>query len=192
MHTTEPNKRTVRHIPEDELHAYLDQALSRSQCVEIERHLARCPRCQAARDDIAALRDRTTALLARVGPPPIIPPAFETLMARAAGRQQRRWRWIRAGAWAASVSGVLVLGWWMSGQLFRVEPHATLAVSPPVVTSRDVPQVATVPSAAPAPAKVVARPRPRPDARPPQLVRTSRPVGDEAAAATGFALATEV
>jgi putative zinc finger protein len=184
----------VRHIPEDELHAYLDQALSRSQCVEIERHLARCPRCQASRDSIAALRDRTTALLARVGPPPIIPPAFETLMARAAARQQRRWRWIKAGAWAASVSGVLVLGWWMSGRLFRVEPHATLAVSPPVVTSRDVPQVATVPSAASAPARVVARPKPRPEAgRPtPQLVRASRPVGVEAPAATGFALATEV
>ena len=26
----------MRHIPEDELHAYLDQGLSRSQCVEIE------------------------------------------------------------------------------------------------------------------------------------------------------------
>ena len=54
----------MRHIPEDELHAYLDQALSRSQCVEIESHLARCPACQAERDAIAALRDRTTGLLA--------------------------------------------------------------------------------------------------------------------------------
>src|SRR5512147_1124528 len=107
MHTTEPNKRTVRHIPEDELHAYLDQALSRSQCVEIERHLARCGRCQMQRDGIAALRDRTTALLARVGPPPIIPPAFETLLARAAARQQRRSRWIRTSGVAASVAAVL-------------------------------------------------------------------------------------
>ena len=54
----------MRHIPEDELHAYLDQGLSRSQCVEIESHLAGCPSCQATRDGIAALRDRTTALLA--------------------------------------------------------------------------------------------------------------------------------
>jgi len=45
----------MRHIPEDELHAYLDQGLSRSQCVEIESHLAACPSCQAARDGIAAL-----------------------------------------------------------------------------------------------------------------------------------------
>jgi anti-sigma factor RsiW len=48
----------MRHIPEDELHAYLDQALSRSQCVEIESHLAGCPSCRATRDGIAALRDR--------------------------------------------------------------------------------------------------------------------------------------
>ena len=37
----------MRHIPEDELHAYLDQGLSRSQCVEIESHLAACASCQA-------------------------------------------------------------------------------------------------------------------------------------------------
>ena len=46
------------HIPEDELHAYLDQALSRSQAVEIECHLAECRRCQVERDRAAAVRDR--------------------------------------------------------------------------------------------------------------------------------------
>jgi hypothetical protein len=39
----------MRHIPEDELHAYLDQALSRTQCVEIESHLADCASCRATR-----------------------------------------------------------------------------------------------------------------------------------------------
>ena len=72
----------MRHIPEDELHAYLDQGLSRTQCVEIESHLADCPSCQATRDGIAALRDRTTALLARLAPPRTIPPAFESLRRR--------------------------------------------------------------------------------------------------------------
>ena len=77
----------MRHIPEDELHAYLDQALSRSQCVEIESHLAACPSCQATRDGIAALRDRTTALLARLAPPRSISPSFESLApARRRGR----------------------------------------------------------------------------------------------------------
>ena len=73
----------MRHIPDDELHAYLDQGLSRSQCVEIESHLAACPACQASRDGIAALRDRTTALLARLAPPRSFPTPFETLRRRA-------------------------------------------------------------------------------------------------------------
>jgi Putative zinc-finger len=112
----------VRHIPEEELHAYLDQALSRSQCVEIERHLSRCPRCQDQRDQIAALRDRTTELLARIGPPPIILPAFETLKARRAQRIERRWRWISNAAWAASLAGAMLLGWQFNR---RVRPSTT-------------------------------------------------------------------
>lgn len=181
---------SVRHIPEDELHAYLDQALSRSQCVEIERHLARCLRCQAERDGIAALRDRTTALLARVGPPPIIPPAFETLMARAAARQHLRWRWLKLGARAASVAAVLMLGWWMSGRLFRVEPGSTIAVVPPVAPAARTTSAEVTPAPAPArDAKAVsAKPKPRPE---PQLVRATRPVGQDAPEASGFALATE-
>ena len=76
-------KAAMRHIPEEELHAYLDQGLSRSQCVEIESHLAACPACQSERDSIAALRDRTTALLAKLAPPRGFPPTFETLQRRA-------------------------------------------------------------------------------------------------------------
>jgi anti-sigma factor RsiW len=80
----------VRHIPEEELHAYLDQALSRSQCVEIERHLTRCPRCRMAREEIAAVRDRTTDLLARVGPPPFLSPPFEQIRQQSHLRHRRR------------------------------------------------------------------------------------------------------
>src|SRR5215204_5547860 len=36
-------KGVMRHIPEEELHAYLDQGLSRSQCVEIESHWLLAP-----------------------------------------------------------------------------------------------------------------------------------------------------
>src|SRR3954453_21720454 len=67
-------KVAMRHIPEEELHAYLDQGLSRSQCVEIESHLAACPACQSERDSIAALRDRPTALLAKLAPPALSHP----------------------------------------------------------------------------------------------------------------------
>jgi hypothetical protein len=101
----------MRHIPEDELHAYLDQALSRSQCVEIESHLATCLGCRHERDSIAALRDRTTALLATLAPPRRIAPSYELLSERAARRSARvagRWR---AGAWAASMLLAVGLGW---------------------------------------------------------------------------------
>src|ERR1700732_1361779 len=101
----------MRHIPEDELHAYLDQGLSRSQCVEIESHLASCPTCQAARDSIAALRDRTTALLAKLAPPRGFPPVFESLRRRAAVQASARRRGPRVAAWVASLVAAVGLGW---------------------------------------------------------------------------------
>ena len=72
-------QRPMSHIPEEALHAYLDQALSRSRCVVIESHLAACPQCRASRDSIAALRDRTTLLLGRLSPERRIPPSLEEL-----------------------------------------------------------------------------------------------------------------
>jgi hypothetical protein len=101
----------MRHIPEDELHAYLDQGLSRSQCVEIESHLAVCSSCRATRDGIAALRDRTTALLATLAPPRRFPPAFDSLRDLADQRVHTRRRRLRAAAWAASLVAALGLGW---------------------------------------------------------------------------------
>ncbi len=127
---------TVRHIPDEELHAYLDQALSRSQAVEIERHLARCPACQVLRDDIARLRDRTTELLAELGPPAIIPPAYAVLQARAAERVQGRQRWLIAGMWAASVAGAIFLGWTLKPGARRPDP-AAIAATAPAAPSRD-------------------------------------------------------
>lgn len=101
----------MRHIPEDELHAYLDQGLSRSQCVEIESHLAACASCQAARDGIAALRDRTTALLARLAPPRSFPTQFETLRRRADLEVSARRRRVHLLAWAASIVAAVAFGW---------------------------------------------------------------------------------
>jgi hypothetical protein len=110
----------MRHIPEDELHAYLDQGLSRSQCVEIESHLASCPSCQAARDGIAALRDRTTALLSKLAPPRAFPPEFESLRRRAASEVSARRRRAHLAAWAASLVAAVGLGWTAS---FLLQPH---------------------------------------------------------------------
>jgi Putative zinc-finger len=149
----------MRHIPEEELHAYLDQGLSRSQCVEIESHLAVCPSCQGARDAIAALRDRTTALLAKLAPPRAFPPAFESLRRRAALEASARRRRIRAAAWAASLMAAVGLGWTANHTLTlraaapaRVEPQTagtstdTTAVPPVVIASAPK----TVPAVRPA------------------------------------------
>ena len=124
----------MRHIPDEELHAYLDQALSRSQCVEIESHLADCPGCSALRDDTAALRDRTTALLARLGPGPIVPPSFSTLRDRY--EAERRWRrqWTVRAGWAASLILAAGLGWKMNqrvqAEVARLQADAPFAVAP--------------------------------------------------------------
>src|SRR5437867_2942461 len=118
----------MRHIPEEELHAYLDQGLSRSQCVEIESHLAACPACQSARDGIAALRDRTTALLAKLAPPRGFPPAFESLRRRAAMEASARRRRVHLAAWAASLVAAVGLGWTASSLLTpRTVPPVRIA-----------------------------------------------------------------
>jgi hypothetical protein len=122
----------MRHIPEEELHAYLDQGLSRSQCVEIESHLAGCSSCRATRDGIAALRDRTTALLARLAPPRRFPPAFETLRGLAAQRVDTRRRRLRVAAWAASLVAALGLGWSASTMVGPARTDVATRALPPV------------------------------------------------------------
>ena len=132
----------MRHIPEDELHAYLDQALSRSQCVEIETHLARCGRCRDARDDAAALRDRTTALLAALTPRPLIlPPPMAELMSRrpisVVPRISVRSR--RLGLLAAGVLGAVGAGWLARSVTLPISvdvpvPMATALPAAPVST----------------------------------------------------------
>jgi len=109
-HVPEP----MRHIPEEELHAYLDQALSRSQCVEIEHHLSGCVPCRAERDAIAALRDRTTSLLLAAAPRRIRPRPFTHLSATLVEQTSRRSRRLRTAAWAASLVAAVGLGWALS------------------------------------------------------------------------------
>jgi hypothetical protein len=137
----------MRHIPEEELHAYLDQGLSRSQCVEIESHLAACAPCQATRDGIAALRDRTTALLAKLAPPRSFPTPFDTLRRRAALAVSARRRRIHLAAWAASVAAALVMGWTASLLMRRTDDGVATRGGQQATTIR---QAAAMESAVPA------------------------------------------
>lgn len=127
---------TPPHIPDDELHGYLDQALPRSRCVTLESHLAACPGCRARRDATAALRDRTTLLLAQLTPERTrIPPSYEELQRRATTRPGPRFTW-RDVAWAASILLAVGVGYGM-------RPSAARA---PSTDSTERPTLVLVPS----------------------------------------------
>lgn len=131
--------RVMRHIPEEELHAYLDQALSRSQCVEIESHLAECFACRGRRDGIAALRDRTTALLATLTPGRAVTPPFELIEARRAAAAVRRHERMRRAAWAASLIVAVGAGWGLNHlSSDRAAQEAAVAL-PPAEAASDRP-----------------------------------------------------
>jgi len=191
----------LRHIPEDELHAYLDQALSRSQCVEIEHHLAGCPACRAERDAIAALRDRTTALLVTAAPRRIRPRPYAELSAAFHQVPAHRSRRLHNAAWAASVVAALGLGWGMNHWLEPGAPVGPIAsnITTPASTAAE-PVNAVAPAGNPAgvespgpeetPGPAVATPRHRasrpspaptsltlPDARPVAQNDPPRPSG---------------
>lgn len=135
----------MRHIPDEELHAYLDQALSRSQCVEIETHLAACIRCRHERDAIAALRDRTTMLLGLVAPGIRPRPSYAELLLASRGRQAEAIsasdsrqppvmaRWTRHGMRAAGFLVAIAAGWSARGLLPGSAPATS--ESPPILAS---------------------------------------------------------
>ncbi len=56
------------HLPEDELHAWLDGQLSPAQRVEIAEHLLGCLICRAAEAEARSLRTRVSELLAVAAP----------------------------------------------------------------------------------------------------------------------------
>jgi hypothetical protein len=143
----------MRHIPDEELHAYLDQALSRAQCVEIESHLATCESCSQLRDGIAALRDRTTALLATLAPPRRFPPILDELRDQATARTARRDRTRRTAVWAASLAAALALGWGANTWVSRAGAPAAAPVAVRAPATRGAPAdraaVPTAPESAP-------------------------------------------
>jgi hypothetical protein len=151
----------MRHIPEDELHAYLDQALSRAQAVEIERHLAGCATCRSQRDGIAGLRDRTTALLATLAPAHTVQrPGWGELRRRHHERIARRANLVRGAVWAASLVGALGLGYGAHSWRDTVAAAGTPTDGTPTVA------VTELPVERPAPPVVATRrpvPRPAPD-----------------------------
>jgi anti-sigma factor RsiW len=159
------------HIPDDRLHAYLDQALDRLESADIESHLAECAACRAERDAIIMLRDRTTALLARAAARHAAGPPFGKIRALSDERRRVRQQRLQRTAWAASVVLALGTGWSASWYLHRSTavpagtqvvtvappPAAQPIVQPPLAQppvpqlSRDVPAQPAVRAGAAAP-----------------------------------------
>ena len=136
--------RQERHVPEEEFHAYFDQALSRSQGAEIETHLSHCASCQGRRAEVAALRDRTSALLAQLTPSPVItPPPLAVLLERRS-REFRfamwRHRIQQAGRWAAGIAAAAGLGW-LARTAF--DPHDALPSAPIAAVGAPAPSQAS-------------------------------------------------
>lgn len=203
----------LRHIPEEELHAYLDQALSRSQCVEIEHHLAGCQGCRGDRDAIAALRDRTTALLVSAAPRRIQPRPYAQLSSTLHQDRSHRSRRLHNAAWAASVVAALGLGWGLhqwSGSGVPADPLASSNPSPaqgqPIVSRAPTgnPAGMQATKAVEAPASVTTtpnRPKPRltplpttpdqPEATPADQIDLPRPTGTSLASLGGTSAAQE-
>jgi len=114
------------HIPDDRLHAYLDQALDRLESAAIESHLAECAACRAERDAIIMLRDRTTALLARAAARHAAGPSFGKIRSLSDERRRVRQLRLQRTAWAASVVLALGTGWSASWYIHR-NPDASAA-----------------------------------------------------------------
>ena len=93
------------HVPEEELHAYSDGALSPAQNREIGEHLLGCLICRAQHADVEEMRARVSTLLAIASPPHIgAAPVLGN------PRQARSRRWPRLIA-AAAVAVIGVGGW---------------------------------------------------------------------------------
>jgi hypothetical protein len=167
----------MSHILEDELHAYLDQALSRSRCVIIESHLASCGFCSSQRDAIAALRDQTTLLLGTLAPARRIPPSLEELERRRLAREPERRRHRRA-LWAASLVGAIGLGYGLSAMNGAIRTRQEIAVAGTPVAQ---PAVASIPAELPPVVPAAMRPaEPRPAATAPAVtVAMSEPARRE-------------
>lgn len=114
----------MKHIPDGDLHAYLDGALEyypEGEANRIREHLDRCESCGARLAEESALRQRAAEILAEAGPGEVVAPPLEELRrqavarqhgggsAEAGGRPGRLWRL----GWAASIVLAVGAGWVM-------------------------------------------------------------------------------
>lgn len=122
------------HLPDEELHAYADGALSSAQRAEISEHLLACLVCRAALGEVEALRAQVTLLLASAAPRAIHRPP---LPAPATARRGRRRAAPAAAAAALLLAGASSWVAWQSppGTAPGTPSLATVAVAPAVLAN---------------------------------------------------------
>lgn len=108
---------------------YALDALSPDEARAFERHLSRCPRCQA---DVAAFTE-TAASLAYAAPPAVRPAALRgRILSAAAGERapvvplRPRWAYPVAAAAAVAACAAIGLGVWAAGLQSQLSHHAAL------------------------------------------------------------------
>jgi hypothetical protein len=126
----------------------------------------------------------------------MLTPAFSELQRRAGARQPVPMprRWVATSAWAAGLAAALVMGWQLKSQLATPPAAPVLAASASSLPASEAPlaPTATQQEVPIVPVHVaVSQPKPRPTGRQLQLVRATRPVGNDAPDASDFASAIE-
>lgn len=94
------------HLPDEELHAWLDGQLSPSQRAEIAEHLLGCLRCRALEGEVRTVRDRAGALLALAAPRHRVPRTLPTTLPRPTRRRLGK----RLATGSGVVAALLALG----------------------------------------------------------------------------------
>jgi hypothetical protein len=112
------------HLPEEELHAWLDGELSSAQRADVAQHLLACLICRALEAEVRAVREHASRLLAIATPASIRRPAIP------AARRQLRWG--RVTGLAAAATAVVGTSWLLGLGGGSQAPAILLATAAPV------------------------------------------------------------
>jgi hypothetical protein len=127
-------RNAMSHVDEGILAAWLDDQADAigADAREIESHVAGCADCAALLERLRGERDRSRAIL-RGSAPPVAPPAFADLVARArtetARKRGRGMSRMASLAWAATMVLAVGIGWYATTRPVANEAEVSLARS---------------------------------------------------------------
>lgn len=120
------------HLPEEEIHAWLDRQLSRAQSREVAEHLMGCLICRALEAEVRQLRDRSNELLAIAAPRRINGIPVEARKSVGPSRAQ-----LRRGSMVAAAAIALGLGSWsFTRDQPGTSPRITTAIVAPAIFAK--------------------------------------------------------